>query len=331
MRPRTKTNRVAGAGFALALAGWLAVSLALAPQTAGLAAQVRSTAPDKIKVDVDLVMLHATVVDNKGRLVTDLPAEHFRVYEDNILQKLDRVRNEDVPITAGLVLDNSASMRPNRHQMMAGALRFAETVNPYDEIFVVNFNDDYYLDLRGKDFSNNVDELKEALEKTNTRGSTAVYDALRASLQHLKRGTRQKKVLIVITDGVDNASISRFDTVLREAQQSEAGIYLIALPCSDAKRDCRKAKREARKLADTSGGLAFFPTTIEQVDNLGRQIAHDIRNQYVIAYYPSNKARDGSFRNVRVEIVNPPKGHGKLTVRHRMGYFSGPPPQAGSQ
>ncbi len=308
-------------------AGLLAAALTLA-------AQVR---PKKggddytLKVDVDLVILHATVVDGKGHLVTDLPARHFRVYEDNLEQKLDSVRNEDVPITAGLVLDNSASMRPNRHQMMAGALRFVETSNPDDEIFVVNFNDDYYLDLRGKDFSNNVDELKEALEKTNTRGSTAFYDAVRASLQHLKRGTRQKKVIIAISDGVDNASISRFDTVLREAQQSEAGIYIIALPCGDGKRECRKSKREIRKLADTSGGLAFFPTTIEQVDNLGRQIAHDIRNQYVIAYYPSNKARDGSFRNVRVELVNVPKGAGRLSIRHRMGYFAGPPVQAGSQ
>ena len=324
MRPRTSTTRLARAGFALALAGLLAVALTLS-------AQVRPKTQDTIRVDVDLVMLHATVVDGKGHLVTDLPGEHFRVYEDNVLQKLDRVRNEDVPITAGLVLDNSASMRPNRHQMMAGALRFVETSTPYDEIFVVNFNDDYYLDLRGKDFSNDVAELKEALDKTNTRGSTAFYDAVRASLQHLKRGTRQKKVIIAISDGVDNASISRYATVLREAQQSEAGIYIISLPCSDSKKECRKSKREARKLAEMSGGLAFFPTTIEQVDNLGRQIARDIRNQYVIAYYPSNKARDGSFRNVRVEIVNPPKDRGKLTVRHRMGYFAGPPAQAGSQ
>ena len=124
---------------------------------------------------------------------------------------------------------------------------------------------------------------------------------------------------------MDNASISNYNTVLREAQQSEAGIYLVALPCEgNDKRDCRRAKREMRKLADLSGGLATFPTSIEQVDTLCRQIAHDIRNQYVIGYYPSNKTRDGSFRNVRVDIVNTPKGAGKLTVRHRMGYYAGP-------
>ncbi|HXE75579.1 MAG TPA: VWA domain-containing protein [Candidatus Xenobia bacterium] len=308
--------------FALGLAVLLLVA-------ATLAAQVRPKKTDQetLVVDVDLVVLHTTVVDEKGHLVTNLPASSFRVYEDNIEQKLSVFRNEDVPVTAGLVLDNSASMRPNRHQMMAGALRFVETSNAMDEIFVVNFNDDYYLDLRDKDFSNDVKELKEALEKTNTRGSTAFYDALRASLQHLKRGTRQKKVLLVITDGVDNASISNFNTVLREAQQSEAGIYLVALPCEgNDKRDCRRAKREMRKLADTSGGLATFPTSIEQVDALCRQIAHDIRNQYVLGYYPLNKARDGSFRNVRVEIVKAPKGAGKLTVRHRMGYYAGPAP-----
>jgi VWFA-related protein len=325
MRPRTSTGRFARAGLALALAGLLAAALTLS-------AQVR---PKKggsdytLQVDVDMVILHATVVDSKGRLITDLKPENFRVYEDNVVQKLDKVRNEDVPITAGLVLDNSASMRPNRHHMMAGALRFIETSNRYDEIFVVNFNDDYYLDLRSKDFSNDVAELKEALEKTNTRGSTAFYDALRASLQHLKRGTRQKKVLLVITDGVDNASISEYRTVLREAQESEAGIYMVSLPCEG--KECRRAKREARKLADLSGGLAHFPTTIEQVDTLCRQIAHDIRNQYVIAYYPSNKARDGGFRNVRIELVNLPKQYGRLTARHRMGYFAGPPAPAGSQ
>ena len=303
---------------------------------ATLAAQVR---PKKgpgdeytLVTDVDLVVLHTTVMNEKGHLVTDLPASNFRVYEDNVEQKLSVFRNEDVPITAGLVLDNSASMRPNRHQMMAGALRFVETSNAMDEIFVVNFNDDYYLDLRDKDFSNDVKELKEALEKTNTRGSTAFYDALRASLQHLKRGTRQKKVLLVITDGVDNASVSRYDTVLREAQQSEAAIYLVALPCTDSGRDCRRAKREMRKLADLSGGLATFPTSIEQVDALCRQIAHDIRNQYVIGYYSSNRARDGSFRNVRVDVVNAPKNYDKLTPRHRLGYYAGPAPGgAGSQ
>ena len=330
-RHSNRENRTTRSGrrpFALGLALLLLLAVTLA-------AQVRPKKADAetLVVDVDLVVLHTTVVDEKGHLVTDLPAGNFRVYEDNVEQKLSVFRNEDVPVTAGLVLDNSASMRPNRHQMMAGALRFIETSNAMDEVFVVNFNDDYYLDLRDKDFSNDVKELKEALEKTNTRGSTAFYDALRASLQHLKRGTRQKKVLLVITDGVDNASVSRFDAVLREAQQSEAGIYLVALPCEgNDKRDCRRAKREMRKLADLSGGLATFPTSIEQVDALCRQIAHDIRNQYVIGYYPSNKARDGSFRNVRVDIINAPKGTGKLTPRHRMGYYAGPSPAgAGSQ
>jgi VWFA-related protein len=323
---RHSNNRSGNGRRAFALA--LALLLLLA---ATLAAQVRPVRdPEKLVVEVDLVVLHTTVLDDKGHLVTNLPANSFRVYEDNIEQKLSVFRNEDVPVTAGLVLDNSASMRPNRHQMMAGALRFIETSNAMDEIFVVNFNDDYYLDLRDKDFSNDVKELKEALEKTNTRGSTAFYDAARASLQHLKRGTRQKKVLLVITDGVDNASVSNFNTVLREAQQSEAGIYLVALPCEATTSATVVRQAEMRKLADTSGGLATFPTSIEEVDALCRQIAHDIRNQYVIGYYPTNKARDGSFRNVRIELVNAPKGAGKLTPRHRMGYYAGPGPSGAS-
>jgi VWFA-related protein len=277
-------------------------------------------------VDVGLVALHTTVVDRSGRLVGGLSAQHFRVYEDDVKQELAVFRNEDVPVTAGLVLDNSASMRRNRSTMKAGALSFVETSNPLDEIFLVNFNDDHHLDLEGKDFTSDIEELKTALEKTTTRGSTAVHDALLASLKHLKRGTRQKKVLLLISDGVDTTSLSTFQAALHEAKMSEAAIYLIQLPCSpdEEKSACRRARRNIRKLAEATGGAAYFPTTIEQVEGLCRRIAHDIRNQYVLGYYPSNRARDGRFRRVRVKIA-PPRGYKKLAARHRPGYYTRSP------
>jgi len=283
-----------------------------------------------IRKDVSLVVLHATVVDKSGHFVTELEQDRFRVFEDGVEQKLAVFRNEDVPISVGLVLDNSASMRENRRAMVAGALQFVESSNPLDEVFVVNFMDDYYLDLEGKDFTSDIDELKAALQKTTTRGNTAYYDAVRASLRHLQRGTRQKKALLVISDGADRASVSDFKTLLDDAHKSEAAIYIVSPPCQDEGRRCRNAKREIRKLAEATGAMAYFPTTIEQVETLCRQIAHDIRSQYVLGYYPTNKAHDGSYRTVRVEIVAR-KGEAKLLVRTRPGYYAQGAQGAGSQ
>jgi VWFA-related protein len=284
-----------------------------------------------IRRDVDLVVLHTTVVDRKGRLVTELNRDHFKVYEDGVEQKLAVFKNEDIPVTVGLVLDNSASMSDKRKEMMTAALTFVETSNRLDEVFVVNFNSDYYLDLEGKDFSSDIEELKEALERTATRGSTSFYDALRASLEHIKRGTRQKKVVLVISDGVDNTSYSDFETLLKEAQQSETAIYVVGLPCTEATgRECRNAKRRIRKLAEVTGGKPYFPAFNDPIEPLCRKIAHDIRNQYILAYYPSNQSRDGRFRAVRVE-VNGPKTFGKLLAHHRTGYYAPTSEPAGSQ
>ena len=311
----------------------LAWAIALLAAATLLAQQPRlPTARDEftIKVKVDLVVLHTTVVTKRGQLVTELRAENFRILEDGQPQKLAVFRNEDVPVTVGLVLDNSASMRENRSKMLAGSLTFVEASNPLDELFVVNFNDDYYLDLQGKDFTSNIDELKEALERADTRGGTAVYDAVRASLEHLRRGTRQKHALLIITDGVDHVSYSNFETVLQDARQAEAALYLVGLPCSEERRDCRRAKREMRKLAQATGGMVYFPKAIHEVEEICRKIARDIRNQYVLGYYPTNHARDGSFRRVEVEVISP-KGFKNLIARTRAGYFAPSSQPAGSQ
>ncbi|MFQ5695164.1 MAG: VWA domain-containing protein, partial [Terriglobia bacterium] len=261
-----------------------------------------------------------------------LDKQHFRVFEDGVEQTLAVFRSEDVPVTVGLVLDNSGSMTENRSPMMAGALRFTAFSNPLDEMFVVNFNDDYYLDLEGRDFTNDVDQLRDALDKTDTRGGTAFFDAVRASLAHLKRGTRQKKALVIISDGVDTTSLSDYNTLLRHVQQEEAALYLIQLPCSPdvERRNCRRAKREIKKLAQATGGMAFFPEGVEEVEALCEKVARDIRNQYVLGYYPTNKTRDGSFRQVRIEI-NAPRGFKGLQARHRPGYYATSDEAAGSQ
>lgn len=309
------------------LLGSILVAVVLHPCSAGAQApaaqeaQAQRRGSDfRIKVEVDLVVLHTAVVDRHGRLINDLAKEHFRVYEDDVPQEIAVFRQEDVPIAVGLVIDNSASMRENKQKVTAAALTFVETSNRLDEVFVVNFNDDYYLDLE-RDFTSDIAELRDALDKTDTRGITALWDALWASLDHIKRGTRQKKVLLTISDGVDNASRSRYEELLKYAQQSETAIYIVALKYVEGGRDWKRARRQLRKLADATGGLVYFPESIEQVETICKKIAHDIRNQYILAYYPSNRLQDGSFRSVRVE-VDAPKNYGRLTPRTRMGYYA---------
>ncbi len=274
----------------------------------------------RIRRDVNLVVLHASVLDDRGRFVPDLKQDNFRVYEDKVEQKVSIFKREDIPVSVGLVIDNSGSMRDKRPRVNAAALTFVKTSNPDDEAFVVNFNDDYYLDT-DKDFTNDMNELKEALERIDSRGSTALYDAIIGSLDHLKKGTKDKKVLLVITDGEDNASRKSLTATVQEAQQSNALIYAIGLLSQESKRSAKRARQALTQLAEATGGLAFFPEGVQDTEAICTQIAHDLRNQYTLAYYPSNTAKDGSFRGVHVEVIAP-RGRGKLSVRTRTGYYA---------
>ncbi len=266
------------------------------------------------------MVLHATVVDERGRFVSDLKQENFRVFEDKIEQKLSLFKREDIPVTVGLIIDNSGSMRDKRERVNLAALSFVRASNPSDEAFVVNFNDDYYLDL-DKDFTSDSNELKEALERIDSRGSTALFDALIGSLDHLKKGHRDKKVLLVVTDGEDNASRKSLATTVQEAQQSDALIYTIGLLSQENKRSAKRARAALVQLSEATGGLAFFPEALADTESICTQIAHDIRNQYTLAYYPTNTSRDAGFRGVKVDLI-PPRGRGKLTVRTRNGYYA---------
>jgi Ca-activated chloride channel family protein len=286
----------------------------------------------KIKAQVSLVVLHASVVNDRDAFVPGLKEENFRVFEDKVQQKLAVFKQEDVPVSFGLVIDNSGSMRDKRPQVNAAALTFVKTSNAQDEGFVVNFNDDYYLDTE-HDFTSNLDEMRTALERIDARGSTALYDAVIGSLDHLKKGTRDKKVLLVVTDGEDNASRHSLENTIEQAQRSNAVIYAVGLFSDDDmkhnKRAMKKARRALEELAGATGGLAFFPEQPSDTEAICTQIAHDIRNQYTLAYYPSNTARDGSFRTVQVEVT-PPRGYGKLTVRTRSGYYAPRGPESGN-
>jgi VWFA-related protein len=271
------------------------------------------------------------VADDRGEFVADLPQGNFRVFEQNIEQKLSFFSRDDIPVTMGLVIDNSGSMREKRDQVNAAAMTFVRTSNPKDEAFVVNFNDEYYLDTDG-DFTSDQANLHDALARIDTRGSTALYDAVIGSLAHLKKGHKDKRVLLLVTDGEDTASEKTFEDAIKAAEESNATIYAIGVYSEDDlehdKKMVRRSKKVLSQLAESTGGEAFFPDNLNQVTPICEQVAKEIRNQYTLGYYPANTTRDGTFRPVVVKVI-PPNGRGKLSVRTRTGYFAPKPTAAG--
>jgi len=274
----------------------------------------------KLTFNVDLVVLHTSVLDDRQRFADGLKSENFRVFEDKVEQKLSVFKREDVPVSMGLVIDNSGSMRDKRPRVNEAAITLVQASNPSDEAFVVNFNDDFYLDL-DKDFTNNISELKEALERIDSRGSTALYDAIIGSLDHLKKASKDKRVLLIVTDGEDNTSHNSLEKTIREIQRTDTVIYTIGLLSQERKKEAKRAKKALEQIAAASGGVAYFPEDVEDVHHICEQVAHDIRNQYILAYYPTNTRRDGTFRGVTVEVI-PPRGRGKLVARTRNGYYA---------
>jgi len=266
---------------------------------------------------VDEVLLHATVVDDKQRMVTNLDKGAFTVLEDGKPQNIVSFRHEDIPVAMGIVIDNSGSMREKRDRVNKAAINLVKASNPQDEVFIVNFNDEYYLD---QDFTSDLSKMREALEKVDTRGGTALYDAVVASADHLrKNGKLEKKVLLVVTDGEDNESQESLEQAIRRLQEENGPtVYALGLLGEEKQRRARKA---LQLMAEKTGGIAFFPKTLDQVDEISRQVAHDIRNQYTIGYKPTNPKSSGGYRAIKVDAKA--KGYGKLTVRTKSGYYAG--------
>lgn len=280
--------------------------------------------PYTLKENVDMVRLPITIVDKSGNFVTGLQQDNFRVLENNAPQKISAFTHADIPISVGLVIDNSGSMRSKRARVNAAAMTFVQTSNPRDEMFVVNFNDEYYLDM-DEDFTNDPKVLKAALERIDSHGGTALYDALLGSMNHLKKGTREKKVLLLVTDGVDHdsAPAHNLSYTVQKLEQSDVVIYAIGLftKDDDSRDEIRQGKKALEALTEASGGEAFFPTTVDDVDSICTRIAQDIRSQYMVGYYPATASRDGAFRTIKVELTGV-SGKGKLTVRTRPGYYA---------
>jgi VWFA-related protein len=271
-----------------------------------------------ISVNVNVVVLRATVQTRENVLVSGLSQDAFQIYEGGVLQQIKYFSHDDVPVTAGLVVDNSASMRPKRAEVIAAALAFVRSSNPQDQMFVVNFNENVSFGLPDRmPFTDSIDRLEVALSRVAADGQTALYDAIAAGLDRLKQGSNDKKVLIVISDGGDNASKHTLAQIMSMAGQSNAIIYTIGI--FDAQDEDRNP-RVLKQLASKTGGEPFLPDSLKEVTPICEQIAHDIRNQYTLAYAPSDKSRDGAYRTISVKASGPGRGH--LLVRTRTGYFA---------
>ncbi len=299
-------------GLTISHAKYLFLLLAAA---GSLAAQKSDDTPT-FRTDTRLVVLHVTVVDKNGRLITTLPESAFRVFENGVPQQVKLFKREDVPVSMGLIIDNSGSMRDKRQKVAAAAVALVKDSNREDEAFVVNFNDDAYLDC---DFTNNVEKMDQALSRIDSRGGTAMREAISMSIDHMKeKAKKDKKVILVVTDGNDNASTISLENLVKKAQQSEVIIYAVGLLNEEEKREAHRAKRALDLLTEATGGQAYYPKELADVERIAHQLAHDIRNQYIIAYTPATL--DGSFRQIRVVASGP----GHPTARTRTGYYATP-------
>jgi Ca-activated chloride channel homolog len=284
-------------------------------------AKSQAPPPFRISVNVDLMVLQATVHDRKGAVASDLQERDFEVYDGGVRQSIRLFRHEDIPVTVGLVIDHSGSMRPKLAEVIAAARTFVRSSNPEDEMFVVNFNEKVTLGLPAAiPFTNRLDELESAILKQPAAGQTALYDAVVEALERLQGGSRDKKVLIVISDGGDNASERKLDKVLKKAEESSALIYTVGIFDED---DPDRNPNVLRRLALATGGEAFLPGRLEEIVAICQRIARDIRNQYTIGYAPSNPAPPGAYRSIRVQAGA--AGFGKLLVRTRTGYIAAQP------
>jgi len=269
------------------------------------------------KKNVQEVVLHATVVDDAGRLVTNLNQNDFQIFKNGAPEQITSFRREDVPVALGIVIDNSGSMRDKRTKVNQAVMNLIRASNSQDEVFVVNFGQTPYLD---QDYTSDVHLLEAALHQTSSRGSTALYDAVVASSVHLRNNPRlAKRVLLVVTDGQDNMSRETLQEALRKLQPSKGlTIYAIGLTDEGMSRNGRGALQE---LATATGGVAFFPQSLDEVDAITRTVAHDIRSQYTLAFKPNDESAPNQYQSLHVVARAP--GFGHLNVRTRTGYYPG--------
>ena len=279
-----------------------------------------------LNVEALEVQLPISVLDKDGRPVDGLKQEYFQIFEDKVQQTIKTFRHEDIPTSLGLVIDNSGSMRNKRERVNSSALAFVRESNPEDETFIINFDDSAYLE---QEFTGSIGDLIDALENIDARGETALYDALYLAADKISKDAKKdKKALLLISDGEDNASKYGSNKVIEALRQSKVTLYAIGLLEEDDQRGglfkkppSRKAKEDLIKFADVTGGRAYFPKNLDEVEDLVKHIARDLRSHYTVSYTPTNTKLDGTWREVSVKIT-PPKNQPKFTYQTKQGYYA---------
>ncbi len=296
------------------------------PELPAPQSQQKSQKDFKIGVNVDLVVIHTTVTDKNGKFISGLKKENFKLFEDSVAQNIVSFSQEDVPVSMGIVIDTSGSMRNKFDDVTKAALALMRASNPDDEVFLIGFNEEVQLI---EDYTNDVDLINDDLNNTVVTGGTALWDAIYLSVQKAQSGSKPKKAVIVITDGEDRDSYYKLDEMVAKVQESDVQIYGIGflneMPEKGlfghwTKSEPEKAHDALVRISEETGGKAFFPKNINDIHTIVSQIAYELRNQYSIAYVSSNAARDGTWRRVRVSL-DPAPAAGQH-VRYRAGYFA---------
>ncbi len=306
-------------------------SAAVAPPVAA-DGQVTKGANGRYTLETDAyeVRLNASVLDSSGRMVNGLTKDDFHVYEDGVPQTILGFRHEDLPVSIGLLIDSSGSMYDKRDAVDKAALDLIRLSNPQDEEFLVDFSSEAFID---QDFTSSIDKLQQGLGYIKSSGGTAAYDALVASADYLAKNAKNpKQVLIVVTDGEDNASSATLEQAIRRIQDLDGPtIYCIGLLFGEDtdRREARHAKSVLEQIAEQTGGVAYFPKNLKEVDGIAAEVAADIRTQYTISYHSTNPPSHGGYRQIHVEAKA--KGFGKLDVRTRSGYYPRATPTAPAQ
>jgi Ca-activated chloride channel family protein len=289
------------------------LAVAMAAQTAPTEKVPETT----FKVGTDLVLLNVSVFDPSGQIIKGLPRSAFTVFENDAKQEISVFRQEDVPVSLGLVIDDSGSMRNKKDRVTSAALAMIKASNPDDEVFIITFSEEPEL---AQDFTGKLDVLERSLRNARTQGETAMRDAVLLGIEHLRaKAKRDKRVLVVVTDGEDNSSISTQLRVIEAAHQNNTIVYAIGLLGEEQPESAARARKQLEALTLATGGRSWFPSNVSAIAAITPEIAHEIRNQYVLGYTPADLTKDGKFRTIRVEVNVP-----GATVRTRSGYYARP-------
>ena len=280
----------------------------------------------RIGVNVDLVLMHVSVFDQANHFVSGLKKENFRVYEDGVQQEVTSFSREDVPVSMGIVIDRSGSMKGKIDQVIKAALAFIRASNPEDQVFLIAFDDEVELI---QDFTNDIDEITDSLDNVSLMGGTALYDAVYLGVQKAQTGTKPKKAIVVISDGEDMDSYYKLEEVVTKVQEEDVQVFGVGfLTQRDGegilgwfkKPPAELAQNALTLISEETGGKAFFPGKLTDIHTIVAEIAHELRSQYSIGYFSSNQARDGTFRRVKIELTG--KGTENKRIRHRRGYYA---------